>query len=147
MMEPSRITKGWFTTEHSGRLSGRTAKNTRPEMLLRRKLHSLGLRYRVQYKLASRVRVDVAFPSKAVAIWVDGCFWHGCPEHGRSTFNGPNASRWKEKMDKNRQRDSRAVALALDLGWKPIRVWECDIQDRPDETLTRILALLRSSET
>jgi DNA mismatch endonuclease (patch repair protein) len=64
-----------------------------------------------------------------LAIFVDGCFWHGCPTHGRKTpFTGPNASLWQDKMWRNRERDERSSALAAAQGLTPLRVWECEVR-------------------
>jgi DNA mismatch endonuclease (patch repair protein) len=62
-----------------------------------------------------------------VAIFVDGCFWHGCPEHGTQRFQGPNASRWVAKMARNKANDRRGTAAAEALGWRVVRLWECQV--------------------
>lgn len=61
-------------------------------------------------------------------MFVDGCFWHGCPEHSPDEFRGPNAERWTEKLAANRARDLRAVDAAQGAGWSVLRVWECDVR-------------------
>jgi DNA mismatch endonuclease, patch repair protein len=73
---------------------------------------------------------------------VDGCFWHGCPRHGRNTpFNGPNADLWHAKMLRNRERDERSSALAESLGWRVERVWECEVREAPAQTARRLLQI------
>jgi DNA mismatch endonuclease (patch repair protein) len=61
-------------------------------------------------------------------VFVDGCFWHGCPDHSPATFQGPNAEKWRTKIDTNQARDRRNDVLLLDAGWNVLRVWECDIR-------------------
>jgi DNA mismatch endonuclease (patch repair protein) len=69
-------------------------------------------------------------PGRNLAIFVDGCFWHGCPAHGRNRpWTGPNAALWEEKMRRNAERDSRATALAQEAGWDVVRIWECAVRD------------------
>lgn len=71
-------------------------------------------------------------PSRHIAVFVDGCFWHGCPEHGRKLpWTGPNAELWAEKMRRNAEQDRRATQLALDHGWRVVRVWECQVRRDP----------------
>jgi DNA mismatch endonuclease (patch repair protein) len=70
-------------------------------------------------------------PRYRLAVFVDGCFWHGCSRHGRNTFAGPNAALWEDKLRRNKMRDSRADALATDAGWHVLRVWECDVLADP----------------
>src|SRR5947209_7943614 len=97
----------WVSTKSSGLLRGRRNKDTKPELALRRALHSLGARYRLQYSVANQVVADLAFTRHRAAIFVDGCFWHGCPKHGRRNFTGPNAGRWIAKMERIKARDER----------------------------------------
>jgi DNA mismatch endonuclease, patch repair protein len=106
-------------------MKGNRRVDTKPEMALRRALHAGGLRYRKDHVVlagAIRVRVDVVFPRKRVAVFVDGCYWHGCPQHGRMPTR--NADYWQAKIARNRDRDRRVTdALAAD-GWHVVRVWE-----------------------
>src|ERR1700754_2186049 len=112
----------WVSTELSGHLRGRRVRDTKPEVSLRRAVHRLGLRFRLQRKVAPRCTADFVLPRYKVAVFVDGCFWHGCPVHGPSTFGGPNASRWVEKIETNKQRDRRNTAAAADAGWTVVRI-------------------------
>ena len=83
-------------------------------------------------------------PSRRLAIFVDGCFWHGCPEHGRRTpWTGPNAGLWEEKMRRNRARDEVANETARSLGWTPVRIWECEVHEDPHAVARRLLVLPR----
>jgi DNA mismatch endonuclease (patch repair protein) len=99
--------------------------DTQPELLLRKALHAQGLRYRLR-RHVGRFRPDLVFPSARVAVFVDGCFWHGCPEHGAEAFRGPNAEKWRDKLAANKARDLRAVEELEALRWRVIRIWECD---------------------
>lgn len=97
-------------------------------MLLRRALHAQGGRYRLHVRLAKGCTPDLLMPSRRLAVFVDGDFWHSCPVHGRHTpFTGPNAARWADKMQRNRERDARSTQLATDLGWRVVRFWECEV--------------------
>jgi DNA mismatch endonuclease (patch repair protein) len=100
--------------------------DTKPELALRRALHHLGYRYRKDYRLdldgGRRVRPDIAFTARKVAIFVDGCFWHACPDHGSKPRN--NEWYWGPKLSRNVERDrANDAALAL-AGWSVIRLWE-----------------------
>src|SRR3954471_17708473 len=99
--------------------------DTKPELALRTALHARGLRFRKDFLIrasdGTRTKVDVAFTRARVAVFVDGCFWHSCPEHG--TTPRANADYWTPKLARNRERDRRATA-ALDAdGWHVIRLW------------------------
>jgi DNA mismatch endonuclease (patch repair protein) len=99
--------------------------DTKPELALRAALHARGYRYRKDFRLdlpLRRVRPDIAFTSRRVAVFVDGCFWHACPEHGSQPKN--NEWYWSPKLAKNVERD-RAVDEALaQAGWTVVRLWE-----------------------
>ncbi len=91
-------------------------------MRLRRELHSRGLRYRVERRIVGRGRVDVVFARARVAVFVDGCFWHRCPEHG--TVPKTNRDWWEAKLEANVDRDRRATADLERAGYEVIRIWE-----------------------
>lgn len=115
-------------------------KNTKPEITLRKALWGQGLRYRVNNRLPGRP--DIVLSDCKTVIFVDGCFWHMCPNH----FSLPKNNRrfWKAKLKGNVVRD-REVNLALtNLGWKVIRVWEHDIADHLDRCIARVRKVLRS---
>jgi DNA mismatch endonuclease, patch repair protein len=98
---------------------------TKPEMALRRALHRQGLRYRKDYRLdldGARVRPDIVFTARRVAVFVDGCFWHVCPEHGTQPAN--NTWYWGPKLTRNVERDRHADAALAAAGWRVVRVWE-----------------------
>ena len=96
-------------------------RDSGPEILLRRELHSLGLRFRIQYRGIPGTP-DIAFTRARLAVFVDGCFWHQCPEHGVM----PKANRewWRAKLEGNTERDRRKDRALLELGWLPVHVWE-----------------------
>lgn len=99
-----------------------------PEVALRRAMHALGLRFRLHRQLAKGCTPDILVVRHQVAIFVDGCFWHCCPEHGRTSFSGPNARLWEAKMQRNKARDERSTLLAKDQGFEVLRLWECQIR-------------------
>lgn len=99
-------------------------RDTRPELALRRHLHVAGLRYRVDRAPLPdlRRRADLVFGPARVAVFVDGCFWHGCPEHGNQPKT--NEAWWAAKLQRNRDRDADTDRRLLAAGWLPVRVWE-----------------------
>jgi DNA mismatch endonuclease, patch repair protein len=99
--------------------------DTKPELALRRALHKQGYRYRKDYRLdltGARVRPDIAFTARRVAVFVDGCFWHCCPQHGTQPAN--NAWYWEPKLARNVARDRAADAALCAAGWSVVRIWE-----------------------
>lgn len=130
----------WVSTTRGRHLRGRTKKHTSPELALRRALHAAGARFRLHPRLAKGCTPDLVLPRRRLAVFVDGCWWHSCPEHGRRTpFTGPNAALWAEKMERNKQRDRTATELAESLGWTVVRVWECEVTHDPHATAQRVL--------
>ncbi|WP_346773821.1 very short patch repair endonuclease [Cellulosimicrobium sp. SL-1] len=108
----------------SRRMSVAKRRDTAPEVALRRELHARGMRYRVAYPVPGQRRrtIDVAFTRAKVAVFVDGCFWHGCPEHGMMPRS--NGDWWKTKLAANQARDRDTDRLLRELGWTVVRVWE-----------------------
>lgn len=98
--------------------------DTTPELALRQILHSRGMRYRVGYRIpgAARRTIDIAFTARRIAVFVDGCFWHRCPEHFVPVKN--NSSWWAEKLNRNVERDAETTAFLEQSGWRVVRVWE-----------------------
>lgn len=135
------VTPGWTSTAAGVHLRGRSKTNTKPEVLLRRAVHAAGGRFRLHRQIARGCTPDFVLPGRQVAVFVDGCFWHGCPEHGRRTpWSGPNAALWEEKMQRNAERDQRSTRLAADHGWSVVRVWECEVVRDAEATAARVLA-------
>jgi DNA mismatch endonuclease, patch repair protein len=116
-------------------------KDTKPELALRRALHSQGYRYRKDYRLdlasGTRVRPDIAFTARKVAVFVDGCFWHGCPQHGSKP--AVNVWYWEPKLRRNTERDRAADAALAAAGWAVVRVWE---HESLEAAVTSVLAAL-----
>lgn len=104
-------------------------RETHPEKKLRSLLFRSGLRFRKDCSPVpdGRVTVDIVFPKQRICIFVDGCFWHGCPLH----FEVPktHSSWWQEKIADNRQRDVRQTRLLTALGWTVIRMWEHEVKE------------------
>ena len=92
----------------------------------------LGLRFRVQKAVLPRCTPDFVLPRHRIAVYVDGCFWHGCPVHGPKDFRGPNRDRWAAKLDQNRDRDRRNTSRLEEAGWTVLRFWECEVRDDLD---------------
>lgn len=107
-------------------MRGNRRTGTRPEVALRAELHRRGLRFRKDYFLPIRgargVRVDIAFTRAQVAVFVDGCFWHGCSEHGHAPRR--NTAYWGPKLARNRKRDRVVAERLTEDGWKVLRIWE-----------------------
>ena len=124
----------------SGRMSALRRRDTNPELEIRRLLHAAGLRYRVAYPVPGRPRrtIDIAFTRRKVAVFVDGCFWHGCPEHG--TRPSSNAEWWSAKLAANHARDGDTTALLEGQGWLVLRVWEHERSTRAVERIAGALA-------
>jgi DNA mismatch endonuclease (patch repair protein) len=116
-----------FTADpgRAANMRGNRRADTKPELALRAALFAMGYRYRKDLRLdlpARRVRPDIAFTRRRVAVFVDGCFWHACPEHGSKPKS--NEWYWSPKLTKNMERD-RAVDDALTAaGWTVLRLWE-----------------------
>lgn len=101
------------------------SRDTKPELAVRRLVHAYGLRYRVDYAplpSKKRSRADLVFTRARVAVFIDGCFWHGCPEH--HTVAVTNADYWQSKVESNRARDDRTNATLREAGWMVMRFWE-----------------------
>lgn len=108
---------------------------TAPELALRRALWRRGLRYRLRPPLPGTP--DLVFTSERVAVFVDGCFWHGCPEHYTSPRT--NAEFWLAKIGTNRSRDARVDEELRRLGWRPVRIWEHAIERDVDKAVRVVI--------
>ena len=115
-------------------------RDTQPELALRSAAHALGLRYRVSVRPLRELRrtADLVFTKARVAVFLDGCFWHGCPDH--HTVAATNASFWAEKVESTRSRDRETDRRLADAGWTSIRVWE---HEDPVEAAQRIQVVVR----
>jgi DNA mismatch endonuclease, patch repair protein len=127
----------------SRRMRANRRRDTKPERALRSALHTRGLRFRKDFPIraGSRlVRPDVVFTRRRVAVFLDGCFWHGCPEHG--TFPRRNSGYWEWKLKRNAERDLAVNAALMEAGWLVIRVWE---HDSPRDAADRVAAAVACS--
>lgn len=119
-------------------------RDTNPEVALRRILHSRGLRYRLDRPLPGlpRRRADITFTRQRIAVFVDGCFWHACPEHG--TWPKRNDEWWATKIRRNIERDRETDAHLRTYGWTVIRIWE---HEAADEAADRVEEVIRRTST
>ncbi|CAM5420178.1 very short patch repair endonuclease [Streptomyces xanthochromogenes] len=108
----------------SARMSRQGSRDTTPELAVRKLLHAAGLRYRVNVPVPGMPRrtIDIAFGSAKIAVFMDGCFWHGCPQH--ATSPKANAEWWRTKLDKNMARDLETTEHLRAAGWTVLRFWE-----------------------
>lgn len=125
----------------SERMSRVRNRDTDAEVVLRRELHRRGLRYRVNFRVPGlrRTLPDIAFTRRKVAVFVDGCFWHRCPDH--ATFPKVNAEWWTDKLERNVQRDRAIDSTLASEGWLVIRVWE---HENPMVAADRVVAAVES---
>jgi DNA mismatch endonuclease (patch repair protein) len=108
--------------------------DTKPEILLRKMLWSLGLRYRLKSKLPGSP--DFVFPKYRAVVFVDGCFWHGCPDH--MTRPKTNSKFWVTKIEKNKKRDLKVNRILRANGWNVLRIWEHEIKDDIKKSANKI---------
>lgn len=103
----------------------------------------MGLRYRVAYRPIAELRrtADVAFPTQRIAVFIDGCYWHACPEHG--TKAARNADYWSEKLARNVARDAETTSRLQDAGWTVLRFWE---HEDPETVATVVAVAVRSQD-
>jgi len=114
-------------------------RDTDCELRLRSHLHAIGLRYRVDYRVDGlRTKPDIAFVGARVAVFIDGCYWHGCPEHG--TISKTNVGFWRKKIEGNRERDLRLTEDLTRAGWRVVRLWS-------HESLETMLERIRDALT
>lgn len=115
-------------------------RDTAAETALRSLLHRRGFRFRVDYALPNlRRRADIVFPRLRIAVFVDGCFWHGCPEHG--TWPRQNADWWRAKIEGNRRRDADTNERLKEEGWTVVRVWE---HENPETAAREVEGVVRT---
>ena len=115
-------------------------KDTKPELVVRKALREAGYPgYRLQWKIPGRP--DICYPGRKVAIFVNGCFWHRCP-HCNLPLPEHNRAFWKEKFDRNQERDRRDIAELESEGWTVITIWECEIKKDLPSVVERIVSVL-----
>ncbi|MFN3351470.1 very short patch repair endonuclease [Pseudorhodoplanes sp.] len=117
-------------------MSGIRAKNTRPELSIRKALHRRGFRYRL-HSPSVPGKPDIVFPAYKAAVFVHGCFWHG---HDCRFFRLPGTRRefWSAKIERNRSRDAEVAAALKKAGWRRLVVWECTLRGQPREAVCAI---------
>lgn len=123
------------------RMSAQKVADTKLELALRRGLFAEGYRYRVGYPVPGMARrtIDIAFPRRKVAVFIDGCFWHRCPEHYVPVKN--NAEWWEAKLGRNVDRDAETTAVLTAQDWTVVRVWEHESVEHALGRITRVLEL------
>jgi DNA mismatch endonuclease, patch repair protein len=125
------------------RMQSARQRDTKPEMAIRRIIHSAGYRFRVNRRVVANVnrRADIVFPSAKVAVFVDGCFWHCCPKH--ATFPKSNSAWWAAKLEMNRLRDAETTRILRAAGWCVIRVWEHEMPARAAARIVKVVCARR----
>lgn len=121
-------------------------QGTDAEMALRRELFRIGLRYRVNFEVLKKPRrvADVAFPGLKIAVFVDGCFWHGCPAH--ATWPKHNSEFWRQKIEANRSRDADTNFRLQTNGWTVLRFWEHESPVEAAKAVAGMVAITRSNK-
>ncbi|WP_442868300.1 very short patch repair endonuclease [Bradyrhizobium sp. CCBAU 53415] len=119
------------------RMTSTRGRDNAREIAIRSELHRRGLRFRLHQRLLKMTRrsVDIIFPAARVAVFIDGCFWHGCPIH--RTWPKNNAKWWSEKIETNIARDRDTDRRLVELGWTIVRVWEHDKIDKAADQIER----------
>jgi DNA mismatch endonuclease (patch repair protein) len=126
-------------------MSKNKSKNTKPELILRKEMWRNGVRgYRLHWKKAPG-KPDIAFPGRRIAIFVNGCFWHRCP-NCEPQMPKSNVEFWKNKFEKNVERDKKKLEQLAENGWQTITIWECQIKDDVTEQVERIKQILYTKE-
>ncbi|MFJ2958594.1 very short patch repair endonuclease [Streptomyces sp. NPDC087270] len=122
-------------------MSRQSSRDTAQELAVRRLLHSKGLRYRLQVRVPEMPRrsIDVAFSRLKIAVFFDGCFWHGCPVHATSPKT--NAEWWRTKLDRNMERDQETTERLCSDGWIVSRFWE---HEAAEDVVRRIVQTVES---
>jgi DNA mismatch endonuclease (patch repair protein) len=120
-------------------MQGNRSRDTRAEMAIRRIVHAHGLRYLVNAPPVPNIRrtADLLFPRAKVAVFVDGCYWHGCPEH--FTLPRKNVEYWSRKIAGNRARDLATTSILEERGWVVLRFWEHDLPSAASEQIERVV--------
>lgn len=121
-------------------MSRQPSRDTAPEMAVRRLLHASGHRYRLNVRVPDMPRrtIDIAFTRVKVAVFLDGCFWHSCPQH--ATQPKANASWWQQKLERNKIRDAETTEHLTSAGWIALRFWEHEAPDLIAEQVAKAVA-------
>lgn len=127
----------WSKKKRSYVMSRILSRNTAPERLMRQILHSLGYRYRLHVKSLPG-KPDIVMKKYGLVIFIHGCFWHLHKNCRDGTIPKTRVKYWREKLLKNRARDSDHMRRLKRLGWKVLRLWECDIERKPGRVLFKL---------
>lgn len=134
--------ESWASSESVRRsMRANRGRDTAPEIAVRKIVHGVGLRYRVDHRPIASLnrRADLVFTRARVAVFIDGCFWHGCLEH--HTVAKTNGTYWSEKVRRNRARDVETNHLLSEDGWLVLRFWE---HEPPAEVAAEIIDKVRA---
>jgi DNA mismatch endonuclease (patch repair protein) len=132
--------QSWASSDRARNvMRGNRSRDTRPELAVRSAVHRRGLRYRVSARPLPNIRrsADLVFAKARVAIFVDGCYWHGCPEHYVPSLS--NQEYWNEKISRNRARDADTDARLLAQGWLPVRIWAHEDPEQSADLIARVV--------
>ncbi|BBZ05984.1 hypothetical protein MDOR_01530 [Mycolicibacterium doricum] len=138
-------TTSWASSPTSRKvMQGNRSRDTKPELAVRKLLHAMGLRYRVGIRPEPALRrtADIVFTRQRIAVFIDGCFWHGCVQH-RPTPAKANSEYWSRKLAGNIQRDADTTARLESSGWRVMRFWE---HDPPESVADQVIAAVRGHE-
>ncbi|WP_282595077.1 very short patch repair endonuclease [Naasia sp. SYSU D00057] len=126
----------WASTPGARRsMQANRGRDTTPELRVRKLLHAAGARYRVDLApLGGRRRADIVFSRRRIAVYIDGCFWHGCPQH--ATYPRTNSDYWLPKLKRNVERDRETDSQLRQAGWTVLRYWE---HEAPEQIVRSIL--------
>ncbi|WP_395658099.1 very short patch repair endonuclease [Nocardioides sp.] len=121
-------------------MQGNRSRDTSPELAVRRRLHAAGLRFRVAHRPEPSLRrtADIVFTKQRIAVFIDGCYWHACPQH--RTIARSNAPYWAEKLRRNVARDADTTAQLCAAGWTVLRFWE---HEEPDQVAAAVVVAVR----
>ncbi|MFZ5869387.1 MAG: very short patch repair endonuclease [Actinomycetota bacterium] len=119
-------------------MQGNRSRDTKPELAVRRLIHAAGLRYRVDVRPKRDLprRADIMFTRQRIAVFIDGCYWHGCEQHVRVPSKA-NADYWNKKLARNVERDTETTALLEQAGWRVLRYWEHEAPESVAESIVR----------
>ncbi|NEB74380.1 DNA mismatch endonuclease Vsr [Streptomyces sp. SID14478] len=128
-------------------MSRQSSRDTAQELAVRRLLHRRGLRYRVHVPVSGMPRrtMDIAFGKLRIAVFLDGCFWHGCPQH--ATAPRSNAEWWRSKLDRNSARDRETTNHLTAEGWTVLRFWEHETVEEVADRVAQTVASKKSSRS
>jgi DNA mismatch endonuclease (patch repair protein) len=135
-----------WASSHAARskMLGNRRRDTAPELAVRRAVHALGLRYRVDARPLPTFnrRADLVFSRQKVAVFIDGCYWHGCPDHGRTSAT--NSAYWAPKIRRNQERDAETTAELEAAGWTVVRIWE---HEEIAKAVSRVVDAVKGSQS